>query len=107
MLYQHLKALKSKHTYYEFDTKEYLSGLIRAIAAAEEPVHHLQSVMLYLLFGKLPKDRDIVISGEGADSSFGSLKNSRVYRHKSSCSNRLLNLYFQDINHDVGIETGK
>ena len=78
------KALKSKHTYYEFDTKEYLHGLIRAIAAAEEPVHHLQSVMLYLLFGKLPKGGDIVISGEGADSSFGCLKNSRVYRHKSS-----------------------
>jgi asparagine synthetase B (glutamine-hydrolysing) len=74
------EALKSKHTYYEFSTKEYLSGFIEGIAAAEEPMHHLQSVLLYLLFGKLPQNKKIVISGEGADSSFGSSTNSRVYR---------------------------
>jgi asparagine synthetase B (glutamine-hydrolysing) len=77
------KALKSKHTYYEFSTKEYLCGLIKGISAAEEPMHHLQSVLLYLLFGKLPQNKNIVISGEGADSSFGSLINSRVYRLNS------------------------
>jgi asparagine synthetase B (glutamine-hydrolysing) len=77
------KALKSKHTYYEFSTKEYLCGLIKGISAAEEPMHHLQSVLLYLLFGKLPQNKSIVISGEGADSSFGSLINSRVYRLNS------------------------
>jgi asparagine synthetase B (glutamine-hydrolysing) len=74
------EALKSKHTYYEFSTKEYLSGLIEGISAAEEPMHHLQSVLLYLLFGKIPHNKNVVISGEGADSSFGSSTNSRVYR---------------------------
>lgn len=77
------KFLRSKHTYYEFSTKEYLCGLIKGIAAAEEPLHHLQSVMLYLLFGKLPQSAHIVISGEGADSSFGSSMNSRVHRLNS------------------------
>jgi asparagine synthetase B (glutamine-hydrolysing) len=76
-------ALKSKHTYCEFSTKEYLHGFIKGIAAAEEPMHHLQSVLLYLLFGRLPENKNIVISGEGADSSFGSSINSRVYRLNS------------------------
>jgi len=78
------KALRSRHTYHEFSTKEYLQGLIKGIAAAEEPLHHLQSVLLYLLFGSLPQNRNIVISGEGADSSFGSLMNNRVYRINST-----------------------
>jgi asparagine synthetase B (glutamine-hydrolysing) len=74
------RALRSRHVYHEFSTREYLQGLIRGIAAAEEPLHHLQSVLLHLLFGRLPQNKNIVISGEGADSSFGSLMNNRVYR---------------------------
>lgn len=77
------ETLKSKHTYYEFSTKEYLSGFIEGISAAEEPMHHLQSVLLFLLFGRIPQNKNVVISGEGADSSFGSSINSHVYRLNS------------------------
>jgi len=77
------EALGSRHTYYDFSTREYLDGLVNGIAAAEEPLHHLQSVLLYLLFGRLPQNKSIVISGEGADSSFGSLISSRVYKINS------------------------
>jgi len=85
------EALKSKHTYYEFSTKGYLSGLIEGISAAEEPMHHLQSVLLYLLFGKIPHNKNVVISGEGADSSFGSSTNSRVYRLNTLTVQLILN----------------
>ncbi|MGQ9570398.1 MAG: asparagine synthase-related protein [Thermodesulfovibrionales bacterium] len=74
------EALKSKHSYYEFSTKEYLIGFIEGVNVAEEPLHHLQSVLMYLLFGKISQEKNIVISGEGADSSFGSSINSKVYR---------------------------
>jgi len=72
------ESFQTQHTYFSASIKDYLSGLIEGISSAEEPLHHLQSVMLYLLFKNgLPKDKDIVILGEGADSSFGtSLHNS-------------------------------
>jgi asparagine synthetase B (glutamine-hydrolysing) len=60
------EALKSDHYFYEADNKEYLYGFLESISTAEEPLHHLQSVMFNLLFKKgLPHDRDIVISGQG------------------------------------------
>ncbi len=77
------KALKSKHIYYEFNTKEYLHGFIKGIVSAEEPLHHLQSVLLYLLYKRLPQKKDIVISGLGADGIFGPELNKQVYRINS------------------------
>jgi asparagine synthetase B (glutamine-hydrolysing) len=66
------EAFEIKHNYLMSSTKEYLYGVIECISKAEEPLHHLQSVMLYLLFKKgIPKDKDIIILGEGADGYFG------------------------------------
>ena len=78
------EAFDVKHNYFTSSTKEYLYGLIESISKAEEPVHHLQSVMLYLLFKKgIPKDKDIIILGEGADGIFGnSLHNSLFLSEK-------------------------
>jgi asparagine synthetase B (glutamine-hydrolysing) len=60
------------HQYYRVTTEEYLQGVVEAISIAEEPLHHLQSVMFHLLFqGGLSKSGDIVISGQGADGVFG------------------------------------
>lgn len=65
-------ALGARHHYYRSGAEDYLRGVLSAIAAAEEPVHHLQSVLLYLLFERgLPADKSVVISGEGADGIFG------------------------------------
>ena len=66
-------ALGSAHTYFEPTADEYVRGLVESIAAAEVPVHHLQSVLLYLLFkDALPRVAQVVLTGEGADSLFGS-----------------------------------
>lgn len=66
------RAFGTHHEYYEPSGKDYLHGLLQAISAAEEPVQHLQSVLLLLLFKQgLPKGRGIVVSGQGADAIFG------------------------------------
>ena len=74
-------AFGTMHRYYEVTTREYLNGFLEAISMAEEPLHHLQSVMFYLLFkGGLPKDKHIVISGQGADGIFGLTFYNQVFR---------------------------
>jgi len=65
-------AFQVKHKYYEVTNKQYLRGFIEAISAAEEPLNHLRSIMLYLLFKEgIPQNKDIVMSGLGADTIWG------------------------------------
>ena len=65
-------AFGARHHYFEPTTAEYLRGVVTAIAAAEEPLHHLQTVLLHLLFAsdELGEER-VVICGDGADNLFG------------------------------------
>jgi len=75
------ESFQTKHNYFSTSTKEYLSGLIEGISKAEEPLHHLQSVMLYLLFKNgLPKNKDIIVLGEGADSGFGTPLHNSIFK---------------------------
>jgi asparagine synthase (glutamine-hydrolysing) len=70
------KAICMNHTYFESNTKDYLRGVIESISLAEQPIHHLQSVCLHLLFKKgIPKDKNIIIQGVGAGGSFGNFRN--------------------------------
>jgi asparagine synthetase B (glutamine-hydrolysing) len=65
-------AFRIKNLYYNCSTEQYLNGFIEGISSAEEPLHHLQSVLLYLLFKEgIPKEKNIIISGLGADGLFG------------------------------------
>jgi len=74
------EAFQIKHNYYMGSTNEYVHGLIEGISKAEEPLNHLQSAMLFLLFKKgLPKDKDIIISGYGADSIFGTAHHNYLF----------------------------
>ncbi len=50
-----------------------MNGLIEAISKAEVPIHHLQSVPIYLLFKKIPQNNNLVLSGLGADDLFGTV----------------------------------
>jgi asparagine synthase (glutamine-hydrolysing) len=79
-------AFGAKHQYYEVTTKEYLEGFLKAISIAEEPLNHLQSPLLYLLFkGGLPGDKSIIVSGLGADDTFGTSFHGAVFgREKKS-----------------------
>ena len=65
-------AFGARHHYFEPTTEEYLRGVVTAIAATEEPLHHLQTVLLHLLFAsdELGGQR-VVICGDGADNLFG------------------------------------
>ena len=74
-------ALGTQHEYYEPIAKDYLSGLIEAIYRAEEPLHHLQSVIFYLLFkNKIRKEHDVLVCGFGADGIFGSELHQEIFR---------------------------
>ncbi len=62
---------QTQHTFLDISSTEYIHGLLEAIFKAEVPIHHLQSVPIYLLFKKIPNHKNIVISGLGADDLFG------------------------------------
>ena len=78
------KEVKIDHTAYPATAETYLSGLVHAIRAAEEPVHHLQSVLLYLIYQRLKShESDLIICGEGADAIFGNDAHVRVFKYAS------------------------
>ena len=61
---------ETNHSYQDIMISEYPQGLIRAISLAEQPLPNLQSVLLYFLFKDgIPKNRDIVLNGVGAELS--------------------------------------
>ena len=75
-------ALKTQHTYFEVSIMDYLRGFIEAIGAAEEPLHHLQSVMFYLLFRSgLPAKLSTVVCGQGSEAVFGLVFHSHLHAH--------------------------
>lgn len=60
-----------KHKYAKFTTKEYLFGLVEAISIAEEPLQP-HATLFHLLFKKgIPRDKNLIICGQGADTIFG------------------------------------
>jgi asparagine synthetase B (glutamine-hydrolysing) len=94
------------NNYYSGSTNEYQQAIIEGISKAEEPLGHLQSAMLYLLFKKgIPKDKDIIISGYGADGIFGDAQ--QYYLFHSEKINQILKLqfFYQKIK-NASIKTG-
>lgn len=85
------EALKSKHFHIEYTTDDYLRGFIEAINSAEEPLHHLQSVMFYLLFKNgIDSQKCTVINGLGADGLFGLSIHNIIYLYENSKIVRIL-----------------
>lgn len=77
------RHLDISHNVYSGSAMEYLSGLVESIYAAEEPVHHLQSVMLYLLFkGHAGGQYDVLACGESADGLLGNDLHSFLYQRR-------------------------
>lgn len=66
-------AFGASHSLFECSSREYLVALIDSIAIAEEPIHHLQSPMIYLLYNKasLQIEHPVILSGLGAGTFFG------------------------------------
>ncbi len=100
------EAFQITNNYYSGSTNEYLLAIIEGISKAEEPLGHLQSAMLYLLFKKgIPKGKDIIISGYGADGIFGDAQ--QYYLFHSEKINQILKLqfFYQKIKY-ASIKTG-
>lgn len=75
------EALGVQHRFYPVERDEYLYGFLEAVAAAEEPLHHLQSVLLYVLSRKMSQQgKKLVVCGYGADTFFGLHFHEQVYR---------------------------
>lgn len=67
---------RTQHTYFSTTTQRYIEAVVESIAAAETPVHHLQSPLLHLLLTEgLPDDRQSVIIALGAGGCFGNFRN--------------------------------
>jgi asparagine synthetase B (glutamine-hydrolysing) len=74
------KAFGANHHYLRSSNADFLFGFLEAIAEAELPVDHLQSVMIYLLFKhKMSDGSGVIVTGTGADSIFGTSTHSRVF----------------------------
>lgn len=67
------QALGTRHEVHLPTMSDYLHGAIDATAIAEEPVMHLQSVLVHLLCKDVlrPRGYSLVPCGEGADGMFG------------------------------------
>ena len=75
------EALGARHRFFVPTTEQFLRGFLEAAAVMEEPVVHLQSVlMLLMLRDGMPPDRAAVVMGEGADGAFGLKMHAKVHR---------------------------
>ena len=65
-------ALSTRHTVFVPTSLDFLVGLVEALAVAEVPLDHLQSVLFHLMFKyAIPGLFDTIVCGEGADSAWG------------------------------------
>ena len=88
------QAYGVRHEHYETSTKDYLCGFLDAISAAEVPLHHLQSVLLYLLFKSHSLNgKTIVLCGEAADGIFGNDSHNHCFRMGNVKGVKLLSRY--------------
>lgn len=76
-------ALGMEHHYHESTNQEYLRGFLEAVSSAECPLHHLQSVCLHLLFKNgIPKNKNIIMQGQGGAGYFGNFRNYLYFKDK-------------------------
>lgn len=73
------------HQVHNTTPERYLTGWVESIHAAEEPVHHLQSVLLRILFqDRAAASHGAILCGEGADCIVGNASHDFLYRHRSA-----------------------
>ncbi len=77
-----------EHRHFDWTPEQYLTGLIDSIDLVEEPIDHLQTVLLHLLYKENAGEGKLLyINGLLADGVFGDDLHMSIYRNR-----RLLNL---------------
>jgi asparagine synthase (glutamine-hydrolysing) len=77
------ESLGLHHHYYKFSPTDYLNSIIESIYFSELPLHHLQSACLNVLFKNgIPKNKKIIVQGQGAAGYFGNFRNYLFYKEK-------------------------
>jgi len=78
------KKIEVKNNHYICTPIDYFYGIIDSIYNCEEPVHHFQSILIHLLFKNCtPAFFNIILSGQGAASSYGNLASDVYYIEKN------------------------
>jgi asparagine synthetase B (glutamine-hydrolysing) len=73
------------HQIHSTTSERYLTGWVESISAAEEPVHHLQSVLLHILFqDRAAAGHGAILCGEGADCVVGNASHEFLYRYRTA-----------------------
>jgi hypothetical protein len=72
------RAFGVEHHYFTCTNEEYLEAVIRATAACEEPIHHHQAAMFYLLWRDILPEQAIVVNGHGSGGLFGTALQIRM-----------------------------
>lgn len=73
------------HQVHNTTPERYLTGWVESISAAEEPVHHLQSVLLHILFqDRTAAGHGAILCGEGADCIVGNSSHEFLYHHRTA-----------------------
>lgn len=73
------------HQVHNTTPERYLTGWVQSIHAAEEPVHHLQSVLLHILFqDRAEAGHGAILCGEGADCIVGNAFHQFLYRYRTA-----------------------
>ncbi len=79
------ESLGMDHAVHAGTEEGYLRSLVHAVYAAEEPVHHLQSVMLHLLFEEEgSRSNDVLLCGEAADGLFGNDSHQKLFKYRTA-----------------------
>lgn len=73
------------HQVHHTTPERYLTGWVESIYAAEQPVLHLQSVLLHLLFqDRAAAGHGAILCGDGGDNVFGNASHELLYRYRSA-----------------------
>lgn len=79
------RQLGVAHQVHTTTPEQYLTGWVASIHAAEEPIHHLQSVLLHILFqDRAAAGHGAILCGEGADCIVGNASHEFLYRYRTA-----------------------
>jgi asparagine synthetase B (glutamine-hydrolysing) len=71
------------HEVHHVTAEQYLAGWVESVYAAGEPVRHLQSVLLHLLFRyRAAAGHEAMLCGEAGDSIFGNVSHGFLHRYR-------------------------